>query len=78
MRRIGILLFCWIVVAYNANSQGTIDHWESLVNADNTWKYFPGTIEPASSWIDLSFNDDTWSQGPGGFGYGDDDDGTVI
>ena len=34
--------------------------------------------EPSQNWNTLGYNDSSWSSGPGGFGYGDGDDGTVI
>jgi len=56
----------------------TINHWESIVLAENNWKYYSGLIDPGNSWHTSAYNDQTWNEGPGGFGYGDDDDGTVI
>ena len=44
----------------------------------NTWRYFKGTAEPSSTWKNVSFNDLAWLSGPSGFGYGDNDDGTVL
>lgn len=78
MRRIGIIVSITFLFIINVKAQETIDHWESLVNAENTWKYFPGTSEPPTTWIDAGFNDNSWNEGPGGFGYGDNDDGTTI
>ena len=60
------------------SAQSSIDHWESLVKADNTWKFFPGASEPLSNWIELDFDASSWNDGSGGFGYGDGDDGTLI
>ena len=34
--------------------------------------------EPASDWNEIDFDDSGWSEGIGGFGYGDGDDGTVV
>lgn len=78
MHRPGILIFCLLFIFYSTISQGSVDHWESLVNANNTWRFFPGTSEPSSTWMVSEFNDGTWSEGPGGFGYGDNDDVTVL
>ena len=55
-----------------------IDHWESVVYAEDTWRYFAGTTSgPFGSWQNPGFDDDVWLQGQGGFGYGDNDDRTV-
>ncbi len=55
-----------------------IDHWEALVRAENQWSYFLGTSEPPSNWNSPEFNPSAWESGSGGFGYGDNDDATII
>jgi hypothetical protein len=67
---------------------GGTNHWETLIKANEQWRYFLGTTtpaatEPASNWRTLGFNDSGWLQGLGGFGYGasegpDNDDVTTI
>lgn len=59
------------------------DHWETIIKANEQWRYFVGTVtppatEPASNWRTLAFDDSGWSQGAGGIGYGDADDGTTL
>lgn len=54
------------------------NHWESIVLAEDIWSYRLGNSEPDSNWKNLGFNDNAWSTGPGGFGYGDGDDNTII
>ena len=56
----------------------TIDHWEMVVNAYDNWHYFLGTQEPPSGWNSTTFNDSSWDLGPGGIGYDDGDDATII
>ncbi len=56
----------------------TVNHWESLVLAGNQWSYRPGTNEPPAAWTMPGFDDTAWQKGPGGIGYGDGDDATVI
>lgn len=56
-----------------------------LVNYNDTWRYFPGVVEPSGNLFDPSllssgkqfvpwgttlYDDSTWSSGPGAFGYG--------
>jgi hypothetical protein len=54
-------------------------HWETVVNAGNLWHYTKPFTEPDSNWRILpGFNDAFWSQGIGGFGYGDNDDNTIL
>jgi hypothetical protein len=55
-----------------------IDHWETVVFEDDSWKYLEGTFEPDTNWRKLAFNDASWLQGIGGIGYGDADDNTII
>ena len=56
----------------------SINHWETVVFNTDNWKYRPGNSEPDPNWRSLSYDDGSWSEGPGGFGFGDDDDNTVI
>lgn len=41
------------------------------------WLYLAGE-EPAERWTQRGYDDSAWRQGPAGFGYGDDDDATVL
>ncbi|WP_340113028.1 CotH kinase family protein [Maribellus mangrovi] len=53
-------------------------HWESIVSETDEFKYTIPTKEPVEDWRVLDFSDDNWQTGNGGFGYGDNDDTTVI
>jgi hypothetical protein len=78
MRRIGLIFLFQGFIFFQLEAQEAIDHWEMPVKAENTWKYRTGTSEPSADWINLNFDDSGWNEGQGGFGYGDDDDGTTI
>ncbi len=54
------------------------DHWETAVYAGDNWSYIVPETELPTDWNSLGFDDTSWLTGPGGFGYGDDDDGTEI
>jgi len=54
------------------------DHWETAVYAGDNWAYLLPESELPSDWNTIGFDDSGWSTGPGGFGYGDEDDGTEI
>lgn len=69
-----ILFACFLQNSFAQN----IDHWETVVFAEDIWKYRVGSSEPPSDWWEEGFNDASWSQGQGGIGYADDDDNTVI
>lgn len=59
------------------NRNAYFDHWEVPVYPQVTWKYFLGTMNPPTTWTDITFNDASWLSGMGGIGYGDGDDSTV-
>ena len=64
-----LLIFCFL------NAQ---NHWETAIYANDDWNYLVPISEPSTDWNTLDFSDTSWFSGPGGFGYGDGDDGTVI
>jgi hypothetical protein len=51
-----------------------------LINSGDDWRYFEGTAVPQTNWQSIADTslDGTWQTGPGGFGYGDGDDATVL
>jgi hypothetical protein len=70
-------VFLSIIIIHPIQGQ-SVDHWETAVFNNDTWRYFVGTSEPDINWRSLSFDDSSWLQGTGGIGYGDNDDNTVI
>lgn len=57
---------------YNAGN------WRTVVYATDTWRYFEGLSQPPASWIQTDFDDSSWKTGKGGFGFGDNDDNTIV
>ena len=55
-----------------------VNHWETVVYNNDTWRYEIGNSEPPADWMQVGFNDMQWTIGTGGFGYGDYDDNTQI
>ncbi len=53
-------------------------HWETAIFSSDEWKYLLPYSQPSTDWPSLTYNDSSWISGNGGFGYGDDDDLTVI
>ena len=52
-----------------------------LVAPSGPWKFFKGTEPPSNppdAWKAVDFDDSNWQTGAGGFGYGDNDDATVL
>ncbi len=67
-----------MMLSSSLHSDAQVDHWETLVNEDDNWKYLvPSSAVPAS-WITPGFNDASWLNGPGGFGMADGDDNTLL
>ena len=77
-RRRALVTICMFALLSPICIYAEIDHWESLIYAGDSWRYFVGNAEPVTNWRTLTFEDASWLQGPGGIGYGDDDDATVI
>ncbi len=55
-----------------------IDHWEMIVSDNDSWSYLVPDATTSSNWYDSSYNVSNWPIGIGGFGYGDNDDNTII
>ncbi len=55
-------------------------HRTELVKKGAIWRYFKGRSDPSPGleWTRLEFDDSSWESGPSGFGYGDQDDATVL
>ena len=53
---------------------------EVLLPEGAVWRYFPGKEAPSPGveWAQGEFDDQSWREGKSGFGYGDDDDATVL
>jgi hypothetical protein len=52
-----------------------------LVNHGDTWRYHLGTNAPGAGWqtnADATLDPILWGSGPGGFGYEDGDDATLV
>lgn len=52
--------------------------WETIIDKGDTWKYLVPYVEPPAGWRNTGFDDSSWNSGISGFGYGDDDDATVL
>ena len=68
-----------LVVCASGNSSSIYpNHWETIVKAEEYWKYSVGNSTISQDWNTNNFNDQSWLLGQGGFGYGDNDDNTII
>jgi len=73
-----LLVVIFIAGSFRSIKAQNVNHWEMVVAASDTWNYFPGISNPPANWTVREFNNASWLSGPGGFGYGDNDDGTTI
>lgn len=58
-----------------------IDLWNTIIRKGDEWKYrvnLAGGSAPAAGWELKVFDDSSWSAGPSGFGFGDNDDATAL
>lgn len=72
-----LLLISFVFINLISSSQ-KVDHWETAIFSNDVWKYFIGNSEPNAFWRINGYDDKSWLQGKGGFGYADGDDSTVI
>jgi len=71
-------VFLFFFYFYHTLSFSQVNHWESVILKGDEFKYLLPTVQPPTSWIDLSFEDINWSVGESGFGYGDSNDSTLL
>lgn len=68
-----------LVYASGRNTEGSgIDHWETAVREDMNWNWKVPDASTPEIWKNRDFDDSGWAAGPGGFGFADDDDNTVL
>ncbi|MFT5860691.1 MAG: hypothetical protein ACI865_002805 [Flavobacteriaceae bacterium] len=67
-----------LILASGEDKPYLAENWQSLILDTDEWRYFPAFYEPPANWNYESFDDQIWSLGNGGFGYGDEDDNTEI
>lgn len=53
-------------------------HWETMVQANDQWSYLIGSSQAPALWYTQSFDDVSWQSDKGSFGFGDNDDTTVL
>lgn len=80
MKKQGLLSYFFALVIFTspAISFSQVDHWETIVYEDDSWKYLMPTSAVSPTWITPGFNDVSWLTGSGGFGMSDGDDNTIL
>jgi hypothetical protein len=74
----GVMAICGVAdsMTIQLGSEGA-----DLVSAGATWRFFRGqgpAGTPVDAWRQVNFTDSRWETGPAGFGFGDNDDATVL
>jgi len=67
-----------LVFASDKNRKTFSPYRETIINWQDQWKYQPGNEEIPNHWNTLNFDDSLWLAGKSGFGFGDNDDNTII
>ncbi len=67
-----------LIFASDKNRTQYVNHWETIIDWGAIWKYRLGTSEPPAQWKNNGFDDQSWLSGKSGFGYGDNDDSTIV
>lgn len=52
--------------------------FQTIILRGAAWQYFVPSSEIGNSWKNTGFDASGWNTGPSGFGYGDNDDSTVL
>jgi len=76
MNRAIILSFLFLL--FGTISRAQTNHYETVVRDTQQWQYIVPNVNTSATWNQASFDASTWLVSPGGFGFGDNDDGTII
>jgi hypothetical protein len=83
-------LFKWTLPDFNIPANGHLlifasdkdrsgqGQWETIIDWGDDWNYYLPQSQLPETWITLGYNDSGWSDGMSGFGYGDNDDATIV
>jgi hypothetical protein len=52
--------------------------YQTIIDMGDTWQYLLPATDPGTAWRTTGYDASGWDSGPGGFGYGDGDDNTII
>ena len=67
-----------LVFASGKNRINYTGSWQTIIKKGDNWKYKIFNSEPTINWKNLGFDDSLWNEGASGFGYGDNDDSTIV
>ena len=67
-----------LILASGEDKAYVPENWQLPALESDEWHYLVPTGNPTANWKAPGFDDSAWNTGPGGFGYADGDDATVI
>lgn len=67
-----------LIFASGKNRTDLLLSYQTIIQRGEDWKYIVPSSEIGNSWKNTGFDASAWSTGPSGFGYGDNDDSTVL
>jgi len=67
-----------LIFASGKNRTDLVTEWYTVIDQGDNLQYLVPSQQPEANWNSLDFDDSSWSSGPSGIGYGDNDDATVI
>lgn len=67
-----------VLMASGKDKREIATYWKTIVDRGDIWKYSADGSGISADWKTNEFDDDSWSSGASGFGYGDNDDSTIL
>lgn len=67
-----------LVFASDKNRTEIPVNYYTIISRGDSWKYLVPSTNIGDSWKNAGFDDSGWAAGPSGFGYGDNDDATIL
>ncbi len=67
-----------VIYASDKDRRLWINHWETVIDQGDSCYYRVNDSATPANWQQAGYDDSGWSRGPSGFGYGDDDDATIV
>ncbi len=67
-----------LVFASGNSRTNFVRYWETIIREGESCKYLVPQSNPSSSWKTITYDDNSWTNGQLGVGYGDNDDNTTI
>lgn len=71
-------ILCFLFLLFGTISRAQTNHYETVISDAQQWQYIVPNVNTSATWNQAGFDASTWSVGTGGFGFGDNDDGTII